>query len=149
MWVILFSLLFFNYSASGAGFGVTINFFAVVDFFVAIAFSPENTKQQPNQICTVKMCLMFLFPNQWQKHVSYLWLKWLFKLKKIYRLTFFNDTLYFEIAACFLTWRLRAEGKQLHFVTGLICHIALQRLINLWLLIKVRFKCHCWRAGTW
>lgn len=71
-------------------------------------------------------------------------------LKRFTDEAFFNDTLYFEvIAACFLTWQLRAEGKQLHFVTGLICHIALQRLINLWLLIKLRFKCHCWRAGTW
>lgn len=148
--MILFSLLFFNYSASGAGFGVTNNFFAVVDFFVAIAFSPENTKQQPNQICTMKMCLMFLFPNQWQKHVEYYGWNGCLNLKRFTDEAFFNDTLYFEvIAACFLTWRLRAEGKQLRFVTGLICHIALQRLINLWLLIKLRFKCHCWRAGTW
>lgn len=148
--MILFSLLFFNYSASGAGFGVTINFFAVVDFFVVIAFSPENTKRQPNQICTMKMCLMFLFPNQWQTHAEYYGWNGCLNLKRFTDEAFFNDTLYFEvIAACFLTWQLRAEGKQLHFVTGLICHIALQRLINLWLLIKLRFKCHCWRAGTW
>lgn len=56
----LVSLLFFDDSSSGAGFGVTINFFAAVDFFVVIAFSSENGSEIKSLQWKYVLCSFFL-----------------------------------------------------------------------------------------